>query len=112
MPRRSEWLDYAVYPPDFHKRGICWSFRRVSKARTKAKSLGVGAWIRRYANVKRKHDEIREFEITRRWLWNGERFVRIQKEPEFYRHPDEDLLRSLTKKIAEYKRLNSSVRSG
>ena len=75
-------------------------------------SLGVGAWIRRYANVKSKHDEIRDFEITRRWLWNGERFVRIQKEPEFYRHPDEDLLRSLTKKIAEYKRLNSSVRSG
>jgi len=111
MPRRSEWLDYAVYPPDFHKRGICWSFRRVSKARTKAMSLGVGAWIRRYANVKSKHDEVRDFEITRRWLWNGARFVCIQKEPEFYRHLDAESM-ILKTKLADIKRSNPSVRSG
>lgn len=40
-----------MYPPDFNKKGLCWTFRRVTKARSKAKSLGVGSWIRRYVNV-------------------------------------------------------------
>jgi hypothetical protein len=42
VARRSKWLDYSVYPPDFQKSGFCWAFRRVTKARSKAKSLGVG----------------------------------------------------------------------
>ena len=83
MRRRSKWLDYAVYPSDFHKSGFFWTFRRVSKARSKAKSLGVGSWIRRYVNVNHF-----DFEIDRLWLWNGARFVRIREEPPFYQHPD------------------------
>ena len=85
MPCHSKWLDYAVYPPDFHKSGFCWTFRRVSKARSKAKSLGVGSWIRRYVNVSQF-----DFQIDRFWLWNGSRFVRIHEEPPFYRHPGLD----------------------
>jgi len=87
MPHHSKWLDYAVYPPDFHKSGFCWTFRRVSKARSKAKSLGVGSWIRRYVNVSKS-----DFQIDRFWLWNGARFVHIREEPPFYRHPGLDLV--------------------
>lgn len=87
MPCHSKWRDYAVYPPDFHQSGCCWTFRRVSKARSKAKSLGVGSWIRRYVNVSQF-----DFQIDRFWLWNGSRFVRIHEEPQFYRHPGLDLL--------------------
>jgi hypothetical protein len=36
---------YAVYPPNFHERGVCWTFRVISRARPKAKSLGIGTWI-------------------------------------------------------------------
>lgn len=87
MRRRSKWLDYAVYPPDFHKSGFCWTFRRVSKARTKAKSLGVGSWIRRYVHVSKS-----DFQIDRYWLWDGIRFIRTREEPPFYRHPGLDLV--------------------
>jgi len=87
MAHRPEWMDYAVYPPDFHKSGFCWTFRRVSKARSKAKSLGVGSWIRRYVNVSKS-----DFEIDRYWLWDGIRFIRIREEPPFYRHPGLDLV--------------------
>jgi hypothetical protein len=87
MARCSKWLNYAVYPPDFHKTGFCWTFRRVTKARSKAKSLGIGSWIRRYVNVSES-----KFHIDRFWLWNGVRFVRVQEEPPFYRHPGLDLV--------------------
>ncbi len=87
MARHFKRLDYAVYPPDFQHRGICWTFRRVTKARSKAKSLGVGSWIRRYVNVSESN-----FQIDRFWLWTGVRFVRIRKEPPFYRHPGLDLV--------------------
>ena len=68
MARPSKWLDYAVYPPDFQKSGFCWTFRRVTKTRSKAKSLGVGSWIRRYA-----YESKTNFSIDRLWLWNGTR---------------------------------------
>ncbi len=82
MCRHTKWLDYAVYPPDFHTRGVCWTYRRVAKARSKAISLGIGSWIRRYVNLSES-----DFQINRLWLWNGARFVRIKEEPPFYRHP-------------------------
>ncbi len=87
MARHSKRLDYAVYPPDFQKRGVCWTFRRVTKARSKAVSLGVGSWIRRYVNLTRIQPNECNFQIDRLWLWSGTRFVRIRKEPPFYRHP-------------------------
>jgi hypothetical protein len=87
MARYSKWLSYAVYPPDFQKSGFCWTSRRVTKARSKAKSLGVGSWIRRYVNVSES-----KFKIDRFWLWNGARFVRVRKEPPFYRNPELDLI--------------------
>lgn len=83
----SKWLDYSVYPPDFERSGFCWTFRRVTKARSKAKSLGVGSWIRRYTNGGET-----DFTIDRLWLWNGTRFVRIRKEPPFYQHPELDVI--------------------
>jgi len=81
MSRISKWLDYAVYPADFQKRGCCWTFRRVTKARSKAKSLGVGSWIRRYVNVGRRGAVIHDSRIVRLWLWNGTRFTRLKEEP-------------------------------
>ncbi len=87
MGRHSEWLDYAVYPPDFHKSGFCWTFRRVSKARSKAKSLGVGSWIRRYVNVKADKSTRRDWKIVRLWIWTGARFIRIREEPSFFHLP-------------------------
>jgi hypothetical protein len=88
MARFSKWLDYAVYPRDFHKSGFCWTFRRVTKARSKAKSLGVGSWIRRYVNVEDKRAAVSDFRIVRLWLWNGTRFVRLREEPPFFHLPE------------------------
>jgi len=84
---QSEKIDYAVYPPDFHIRGCCWTFRVVTKARTKARSLGPGSWIRRYVNATDRNSSKGSFQIVRLWLWNGARFVRILEEPPFYRLP-------------------------
>ena len=86
MARHSKWLDYAVYPPDFHKSGFCWTYRCVTKARSKAKSLGVGSWIRRYVNED-KCATSSDFRIVRLWLWNGTRFVRLREEPPFFHLP-------------------------
>ena len=88
MARYSKRIDYAVYPPDFHKRGLCWTFRRVSKARSKAISLGAGSWIRRYLNWPRTKPLEPNFQIIRLWLWNGTKFIRIPEEPEFYKSPE------------------------
>jgi hypothetical protein len=87
MSYQSERINYAVYPPDFHIRGCCWTFRVVTKARTKARSLGSGSWIRRYVNTTDRDGSEGGFQIVRLWLWNGARFVRIPEEPLFYRPP-------------------------
>jgi len=100
VTRHSKWLDYAVYPPDFQKSGFSWTFRRVTKARTKAKSLGVGAWIRRYAN-----ESEADFRIDRLWLWNGTRFARIREEPPFYRHPGVDAILDKLVRVRDTKSL-------
>jgi hypothetical protein len=106
MRRRSKWLDYAVYPPDFEKRGFCWTFRRVTKARSKAKSLGAGSWIRRYTN-----ESETGFTIDRIWLWNGTRFVRISEEPPFYRIPQLDELKVTLAKLASLRDQRSQTNS-
>ena len=87
MARPSKYLDYAVYPPDFHRSGFCWTFRRVSKARSKAKSLGVDSWIRRYAVKGNDRSTQRDWKIVRLWLWNGTQFIRIREEPELFHLP-------------------------
>lgn len=87
MAHQSKRLDYAVYPPDFHIRGFCWTFRVVTKARTKAMSLGPGAWIRRYVNATDKETNKCTFQIDRLWRWTGAKFVRLRDEPEFYHLP-------------------------
>ncbi len=81
MARPPKWLDYAVYPSDFHSRGVCWTFETVARARSKAISLGVGSWIRRYVNVIDKQTRKTQFRIDRLWLWNGVKFVCILEEP-------------------------------
>jgi hypothetical protein len=77
VARRTKRIDYAVYPPDFHLHGFCWTYRVATKARSKAKSLGVGSWIRRYVNPTAKGSEL-HFEIDRMLRWNGIKFVRIR----------------------------------
>ena len=51
------------------------------KARSKARSLGKGAWIRRYVDAIDKDTGKRVFVIDRLWQWNGVKFVRILAEP-------------------------------
>jgi hypothetical protein len=82
----SKRLDYAVYPQDF-QRGLCWTYRVVTKARSKAMSLGIGSWIRRYVNTIDKDTGKTDFQIDRLWLWNGVRFIRLREEPPFYHLP-------------------------
>jgi len=36
----------ALFSTDFHIRGFCWTFRVVTRARTGARSLGLGSWVR------------------------------------------------------------------
>jgi hypothetical protein len=87
MAYQSKKLDYCVYPPDFYVRGHCWTFRVITKARSKARSLGTGSWIRRYVNSTDERTGKRTFEIDRLLQWNGAKFVRIRVEPEMYRLP-------------------------
>jgi len=87
MAHNSKRLDYAVYPPDFHLHGFCWTFRTVAKARSKARSLGTGSWIRRYVNTTGKGTSVCNFRIDRLLQWNGAKFVRIRVEPPMYRLP-------------------------
>jgi hypothetical protein len=75
-------IDYAVYPPDFYQRGILWTYRTATKGRSKARTLGKGAWIRRYVNAINRNTSERSFEIDRLWQWNGVKFVRVLTEPE------------------------------
>jgi len=87
VAHQSKKLDYAVYPPDFHISGFCWTFRVVTKARRKARSLGAGSWIRRYVNATDEDTSKCSFQIVRLWGWTGARFVRLREEPPFYRLP-------------------------
>ena len=82
MGRPTKTYSFAVYPPDFYHRGHLWTFRAVMKARSKARSLGKGAWIRRYVNTIDRITGERNFEIDRLWQWTGAKFVRILAEPE------------------------------
>ena len=82
MARQTKIIDYAVYPPDFYQRGCLWTYRVVTKARSKARTLGRGAWIRRYVNTIDRITGERNFEIDRLWQWTGAKFVRILAEPE------------------------------
>jgi hypothetical protein len=87
VARHSQKVDYAVYPADFPERGFCWTFRTVTKARSKAKSLGVGSWIRRlvYASDKDTgNNEFRDFRVDGLWRWTGVGFVRMRVEPKMY----------------------------
>jgi hypothetical protein len=82
VARQTERIDYAVYPPDFHQGGHLWTYRVATKARSKAKALGKGAWIRRFVNAIDRNTGKRIFEIDRLVQWNGVKFVRILTEPE------------------------------
>ena len=81
MARQTKIIDYAVYPPDFYQRGHLWTYRVATKARSKARTLGKGAWIRRYVNAIDRNTGKRTFEINRLWQWNGVKFARILTEP-------------------------------
>ena len=53
----------------------------------KAKSLGIGTWIRRYVDTVDKNTGKRLWQIERLWLWNELRFVRLREEPTMYQPP-------------------------
>ena len=92
LAHHSQRRSYAVYPPHFHERGVCWTFRVISRARSKAKSLGIGTWIRRYVDTVDKNTGKRLWQIERLWLWNGVRFVRLREEPTMLTREEQDQL--------------------
>ena len=87
MAYHSQRRSYAVYPSNFRQRGVLWTYKVVSRARSKAKSLGIGTWIRRYVDTVDKNTGKSHWQIERLWRWNGVRFVRLREEPEMYRLP-------------------------
>ena len=76
-------IDYTVYPPDFKpgQKSPCWDFRTFTKAKRKAKGLGVGARVYRNFNQTNKRGQIlggwwgdKYF-----WRWTGTRFHRCRE---------------------------------
>jgi hypothetical protein len=79
MELRSKRIDYTVYGPDFQPDQGCWDYRTVTKARLAAKTLGVGARVRRNVNVMAKNRRGADWWVERVWEWVGRTFVDITK---------------------------------
>jgi hypothetical protein len=71
-------IDYTVYPPDHQPGKPCWDFGTFIRAKSAARSFGVGARVYRNFNQTNKRNKIlgdwwgdKYF-----WTWNGQRFER------------------------------------
>lgn len=71
-------IDYTVYPPDFKAgESPCWDFRTFTKAKRKARGLGVGARVYRNFN---KGGEFGDWWGNKYfWRWAGTRFERLRE---------------------------------
>jgi hypothetical protein len=72
-------IDYTVYPPDFNPDGSpCWDFRTFTKAKRKARGLGIGARVYRNFNQTNKRGQpLGDWWGDKHcWRWNGSRFER------------------------------------
>jgi hypothetical protein len=72
-------IDYTVYPPDFKPgESPCWDFRTFTKAKRKARGLGVGGRVYRNFNQTNKRGRILGDWWGSKffWRWNGSTFAR------------------------------------
>jgi len=75
-------VDYTVYPPNLNPgKGVCWDFQTFTKAKRKAKALGVGTRVYRNFNQTNKAGQIlgdwwggQYF-----WVWTGKEFTRFRE---------------------------------
>ncbi len=74
-------IDYTVYPPDSKPNGSpCWDFRTFTKAKRRAKALGIGALVYRNFNEINENGQPGDWWGAKHfWRWTGRRFER-QKE--------------------------------
>jgi hypothetical protein len=78
-------IDYTVYPPEHRQGEPCWDFRTFIRAKSGARSFGVGARVYRNFNQTNKRNTVlgdwwgdKYF-----WIWSGKRFERISDTKRF-----------------------------
>lgn len=66
-------INYTVYPPDFlPDKSPCWDFRTFTKAKSKARGLGIGALVYRNFNQADKDQPVANWWGDRYfWFWSG-----------------------------------------
>ncbi len=71
-------IDYSVYPPNHRSGEPCWDFRTFRRAKSAARSLGLGARIYRNFNQTNKRGKILGdwWRDRHRWTWTGKKFER------------------------------------
>jgi hypothetical protein len=77
VPRPRTRIDYTVYPPNFVPgKGPCWDFQTFTKAKRRARGLGIGARVYRNFNQINKRDEpIGDWWGGKYfWVWSGSSF--------------------------------------
>jgi|SRR5258708_7572392 hypothetical protein len=75
-------IDYTVYPPDFKPgESPCWDFRTFTKAKFRARVLGVGARVYRNFNQTNKRGQpLGDWWGDKYfWRWTGTRFQRCRE---------------------------------
>jgi hypothetical protein len=70
-------IDYTVYPPEFKPgESPSWEFGTFTKAKRKARALGIGALVYRNFNQTNKQRPSDWWGDKHFWRWTGSRFQR------------------------------------
>jgi hypothetical protein len=72
-------IDYTVYSPKYKPgEGLCIDFRTLAKAKSCARSLGIGSQVHRNFNQTNKRDQPLGdwWGDGKHWKWNGKTFDR------------------------------------
>jgi len=72
-------IDYTVYPPEHRQGEPCWDFRTFIRAKSAARSFGVGARVYRNFNQTNKRNTVlgNWWGDKYFWIWRGKRFERM-----------------------------------
>jgi hypothetical protein len=72
-------IDYTVYPPEHRPGEPCWDFRTFVRAKSAARSFGVGARVYRNFNQTNKRNKVLGdwWRDKYFWIWSGKRFERM-----------------------------------
>lgn len=74
-------IDYTVYSPNYAPgEGPCWDFGTFTKAKRKARGLGIGALVYRNFNQTNKGGAVGDWWGNRYfWRWTGSHFERLRE---------------------------------